>query len=98
MPRTSVRVVCTLCETIVTFEPTSVLSKVDLPALGAPISATNPQREPSAGCSAIAAICRHAFALQKRLGGSLFGRPLGAADALRRCKLGKLDGDAEFRA
>ena len=44
MPRTSARVVCTLCVTIDTFEPTSALSSVDLPALGAPISATNPAR------------------------------------------------------
>ena len=44
MPRTSMRVVCTLCETIETLEPTSALMSVDLPALGAPISATKPQR------------------------------------------------------
>ena len=43
MPRISARVVCTLCETMVTLEPTSALSSVDLPALGAPISATKPQ-------------------------------------------------------
>jgi hypothetical protein len=44
MPRISARVVCTLRETIETFEPTSALSSVDLPAFGAPISATKPQR------------------------------------------------------
>ena len=44
MPRTSVRVVCTLRDTIETLVPTSLLSSVDLPALGAPISATKPQR------------------------------------------------------
>ncbi len=44
MPRTSERVVCTLCETIETLVPTSALVSVDLPAFGAPISATNPQR------------------------------------------------------
>jgi hypothetical protein len=38
------RVVCTLCETIDTLAPTSWLTSVDLPALGAPISATNPDR------------------------------------------------------
>ena len=43
MPRTSARVVCTFRETIDTFAPTSWLSSVDLPALGAPISATKPQ-------------------------------------------------------
>ena len=40
----SARVVCTLCETIVTLVPTSALISVDLPTLGAPISATKPQR------------------------------------------------------
>ncbi len=40
MPRTSARVVCTLRETIDTLAPTSALMSVDLPAFGAPISAT----------------------------------------------------------
>ena len=44
MPRISARVVCTLRETIVTLAPTSALTSVDLPTLGAPISATKPQR------------------------------------------------------
>ena len=44
MPRTSARVVCTLWVTIETFEPTRALSSVDLPAFGAPISATKPAR------------------------------------------------------
>jgi hypothetical protein len=44
MPRIRARVVCTLRETIVTLEPTSALTSVDLPTLGAPISATKPQR------------------------------------------------------
>ena len=43
MPRISARVVCTLRETMVTLEPTSALTSVDLPTLGAPISATKPQ-------------------------------------------------------
>jgi hypothetical protein len=33
-----------LALTIATFWPTSALTRVDLPALGAPITATNPQR------------------------------------------------------
>ena len=45
MPRTSVRVVCTLGVTIETLVPTSALISVDLPAFGAPISATKPQRD-----------------------------------------------------
>src|SRR3954454_17750693 len=44
MPRISDRVVCTLRETIVTLEPTSAFTRVDLPTLGAPIRATKPQR------------------------------------------------------
>ena len=44
MPRTSARVVCTLRLTIETLAPTSALISVDLPALGAPISAMKPQR------------------------------------------------------
>src|SRR5262245_47548791 len=44
IPRSSARVVCALCETMATLAPTSALISVDLPTLGAPISATNPQR------------------------------------------------------
>ncbi|MNW14340.1 hypothetical protein D3C71_2125430 [compost metagenome] len=44
MPRTRVRVVCTLELTIDTLEPTIAFSKVDLPAFGAPTRATKPQR------------------------------------------------------
>src|SRR5207344_2225956 len=43
MPRISAGVVCTLRETMVTLEPTSALTSVDLPTLGAPIRATKPQ-------------------------------------------------------
>jgi hypothetical protein len=44
MPISRVRVVCALAVTIATFWPTSALTRVDLPALGAPTTATNPQR------------------------------------------------------
>ena len=44
MPITRRRVVCTLGETIETLVPTSRLSRVDLPTLGAPMIATNPAR------------------------------------------------------
>src|SRR5262245_40221410 len=49
MPRSKARVVCTLCDTIATLLPTSALISVDLPTLGAPISAMNPHRVSSAG-------------------------------------------------
>src|SRR6266511_3357731 len=48
MPRTGPRVVCTLWVTIETLAPTSALTSVDLPLLGAPISATKTQRALSA--------------------------------------------------
>ena len=44
MPRMIARVVCTLGLTIVTLLPTTALTRVDLPTLGAPMTATNPQR------------------------------------------------------
>ena len=50
MPRISVRVVCTLGVTMETLVPTSALTSVDLPAFGAPMSATKPQR--AFGCAA----------------------------------------------
>ena len=43
-PRICARVVCALWVTIETLVPTSELSSVDLPALGAPTSAMKPQR------------------------------------------------------
>src|SRR6185295_5144258 len=91
MPRTSARVVCTLRLTIDTLEPTSALISVDLPALGAPISAMKPQRvSPST-------IRRHAFAGEHRGGSGLLGGALGGPDALGRRTVGDLDRDAEFR-
>src|SRR5262249_18131103 len=44
MPRSELRVVCALWVTIATLDPTSALTSVDLPALGAPRTATKPQR------------------------------------------------------
>ena len=82
MPRTSARVVCTLRETIDTLAPTSALSSVDLPALGAPISATKPQRVSSAlrlTFAHAARLARFALARQESLGGGLFGDAFGGA-------------------
>src|ERR1700754_4159545 len=82
MPRTSVRVVCTLGETIATLLPTSALVSVDLPALGAPISATKPQRVSppvSLGSSDIGSIRDDAFALEQRGRSGLLGGAFGAA-------------------
>src|SRR5712692_1773442 len=101
MPRTSARVVCTLWLTIETLVPTSALMSVDLPALGAPISAMKPQRVAGAAGSAgspIRAVRRHALPRQHGGGGRLLGRALRAAAPFGRFALGKLDRDAELGA
>src|SRR6202163_1526083 len=99
IPRSKVRVVCTLWETIATLAPTIALISVDLPTLGAPISAMNPQRRtvgsPASG-SSIEAFRHHPLAGQHDGGGSLLGGALGAAGSFRRQAMGKLDGDAEL--
>ena len=64
MPITRRRVVCTLGETIETLVPTSRLSSVDLPTLGAPTIATKPARV-GAG-SAMSALARSAAASARR--------------------------------
>src|SRR6185312_12692816 len=95
MPRISARVVCTLRETMVTLEPTSALTSVDLPTLGAPISATKPQRVLAAGLLIVAA--GHAFALDHHGCGHFLGCALAAADALGRREAGQIDGHTELR-
>src|SRR5260370_31209223 len=100
MPRSNVRVVCTLWETIATLAPTIALIRVDLPTLGAPISAMNPQRRTAGSplpSSTIEAFRHHSLAGQHDGGGSLLGGALGAAGSFRRDAIGKLDGDTEFR-
>src|SRR5437879_3193320 len=99
MPRISARVVCTLRETMVTLEPTNALTSVDLPTLGAPISATKPQRVPAGAASPISAIiaAADAFALDHDGGRDLFGGTLAAADAFCGRKPGQLNGHAELR-
>ena len=84
MPRISARVVCTLCETMVTLEPTSALSSVDLPALGAPISATKPQRVSDSAmfCSGIDLVRGNADGGEHRGRRSLLRRALGCSRAL----------------
>src|SRR6476469_213923 len=101
MPRISARVVCTLRETIVTLEPTSALTSVDLPTLGAPISATKPQRVAAAGAaspwdSSVIVAAADPFARDHHGGCYLFGRTLAATDALRRRQPRQIHGDAEL--
>ena len=66
MPRISARVVCTLRETIVTLEPTSALTSVDLPTFGAPISATKPQRVAAGAARRMSSVIIDAFARDHR--------------------------------
>src|SRR5216684_6973947 len=101
MPRISARVVCTLRETIVTLEPTSALTSVDLPTLGAPISATKPQRvgagaAPSGG-SSVMGTAGDAFTFDHHGGRDLFGGALVAADAFGRRQSRQFHRDAELR-
>src|SRR5690348_5438300 len=101
MPRISARVVCTLDETIVTLEPTSALTKVDLPTLGAPISATKPQRlagdavTPEA--SSVIAAAADALARNHHGGGDLLGRALAATDTFGGRQTRQIHGDAKLR-
>src|ERR1700757_3052689 len=98
MPRISARVVCTLRETIVTLEPTSALTSVDLPTLGAPISATKPQRVAAGAPSVedsiviVAAASADAFARDHHGCRDLFGRALAAADTFGGLKARQIDG------
>src|SRR3954447_10080700 len=101
MPRISARVVCTLRETIVTLEPTSALTRVDLPTFGAPISATKPQRvavgAASPAASPVIVAAADTFARDHHRGRDLLGRALAAADAFGRRQTGQVHGDAELR-
>src|SRR5271169_5070751 len=101
MPRISARVVCTLRETIVTLEPTSALTSVDLPTLGAPISATKPQAvaagAAAAGVSSIIVAAADAFALDHHGGCDLFGGALAATDAFGRRQSRQLHGNSKLR-
>src|ERR1700736_174364 len=101
MPRISARVVCTLRETMVTLEPTSALTSVDLPTLGAPISATKPQRvatgAASSGVSSIIAAAADALTRDHHGGADLFGGALAAAEALGRRQTRQIHGHTELR-
>src|SRR4051812_1253776 len=100
MPRIRARVVCTFRETMVTLEPTRALTSVDLPTLGAPISATKPQRvspdAPGVDSTVIAAAA-DAFAFDHYGGRDLLGGALGAAHAFCGRESRQIDGDPELR-
>src|SRR5258705_6666894 len=101
MPRIRARVVCTLRETIVTLEPTSALTSVDLPTLGAPISATKPQRvapgAAASGDSSVIVTAGDAFAFDHHGGRDLFGGALAAADAFGGGQSPQIHRDAGLR-
>src|SRR5205823_11309446 len=101
MPRIRARVVCTLRDTMVTLEPTSALTSVDLPTLGAPISATKPQAVAAGALSpvdsTVIATAAHTFTRDHHGGRNLLRRALAAADAFGRRQARQIDGDAELR-
>src|SRR3954452_5210581 len=86
---------------MVTFEPTSALTSVDLPTLGAPISATKPQRvaagEPVLLALSVIAAAGNAFTLDHDGGCDFFRSALAAADAFGRIKPGKIHGHPKLR-
>src|SRR6185436_4336138 len=100
IPRIRARVVCTLCEMMLTFEPTRALSSVDLPALGAPIRATKPHCVllscPLSG-SAIKLVRRHADTREHGGGGGLFGRAFGISQTFSRRPIRQYDCNTELR-
>src|ERR1700676_3953468 len=101
MPRISARVVCTLRETMVTLEPTSALTSVDLPTLGAPISATKPQAvaagTASSGDSSVIAAAGDAFARDHHGGCDLFSSALAATNAFGWRQPGQFHGNPKLR-
>src|ERR1700678_17396 len=101
MPRISARVVCTLRETMVTLEPTSALTSVDLPTLGAPISATKPQRVATGGVlvedSSVIIAATDALARNHYRGCDFFGGALVAADAFGRIQSRQIHRHPELR-
>src|SRR5256885_3100810 len=99
MPRISARVVCTLRETMVTLEPTRALTSVDLPTLGAPISATKPQRVPAGAAlsETSAVITADAFALDHNGSSDPLGGTLAAPDAFGRREPPQIHPNPELR-
>src|ERR1700722_12526931 len=100
MPRIRARVVCTLRETMVTLEPTRALTSVDLPTLGAPISATKPQRVAAGGAlvedSSVIIAATDAFACNHHRSCDLLSRALAAADAFGRIQSGQIHRNPEL--
>src|SRR2546429_3961862 len=100
MPRIRARVVCTLRETIVTLAPTRALTSVDLPTLGAPISATKPQRVSAGTPSPFASgfiFAADLLALDHRERCTFLRRALVGAGALRRLQPRQGHRDTEHR-
>src|SRR5690606_13657494 len=108
MPRTRARVVCTLRETMDTLVPTRALTSVDLPAFGAPMRATKPQRVASPAAGAFSAAFPPALssdilvhrpdplAQQEGLGRRLLGIALGRAAPLSLRHALDIDADDEL--
>src|SRR3954454_17953092 len=101
MPRISARVVCTLRETMVTLEPTSALTSVDFPTLGAPIRATKPQRVGAGATSpdslSVIAAAANAFTRDHDGCRDFLRRALAAAEALGRRQTRQIHRDPKLR-
>src|ERR1700755_2021777 len=86
---------------MVTLEPTSAFTSVDLPTLGAPISATNPQRvdadAASFPTSAVIVATRYTFAFQHLERRELLRGAFAAAHAFGRRQAWQFDRHAELR-
>ena len=95
------RVVCTLWVTIDTFAPTSRLTSVDLPAFGAPISATKPEcvcrRAVASVISAALSSVQTPSRMRKAVGRGFFGASRGTARWRDEgAKPGNVHGDSEY--
>ena len=94
IPRSRLRVVWTLGVTIATLAPTSRLTRVDLPTLGAPRTATKPARVPP---SAIVIVAGSGDSREQRAGRVLLCRALCGAGGDRTSEPGDLCLDLEER-
>src|SRR5258708_3043185 len=94
MPITRMRVVCTLGDTMLTFEPTRALTRVDLPALGAPTMAAKPAR---VRCAFMPWSIALAQLLEHQRCRRTLGVALGLTPALRRRQVADRDLDQEDR-
>ena len=96
-PRIWARVVCALWVTIDTLVPTSELSSVDLPALGAPTSAMKPQRVSVGLGRSLSLSSRQTFSRIRNASAALCSASfLDGPGGGQRVEPATADGDGEF--